>query len=129
MPRFVILEHDGPRGLHWDWMLETAGVLATWALPQPPGPGLTLEAEALPDHRPAYLDYEGPISGGRGSVTRWDQGTYDLERWDATSIAVILHGSRIEGRATLDKIPVQPDRWQFSLLPSPLSPGSGCPKS
>ncbi len=119
MPRFVVLEHDSPRGLHWDLMLETAGVLATWALPQPPEPGLTLEAEALPDHRPAYLDYEGKLSGDRGSVTRWDRGTYDLQRWDASAIAAILHGRRIEGRVTLEAIPSQPARWRLSLVPPP----------
>jgi hypothetical protein len=123
MPRFVVLEHDSPRGLHWDLLLETAGVLATWALPRPPEPGLTLEAEALPDHRPAYLDYEGKLSGDRGSVSRWDQGTYDLERWDASSIAVILHGGRIEGRVTLEAISTRPARWRFSTVPFPLPPG------
>jgi hypothetical protein len=125
MPRFVVLEHDSPRGLHWDLMLETAGVLATWALPQPPEPGLMLEVEALPDHRPAYLDHEGPISGQRGSVTRWDQGTYDPLRWDTSLIAVILHGVRIEGRVTLERIAAQPNRWRFSVVPSPSGRGLG----
>jgi hypothetical protein len=125
MPRFVVLEHDSPRGLHWDLMLETAGgALATWALSQPPEPGVTLEAEALPDHRLAYLDYEGPISGQRGSVTRWDQGPYDLVRWDASSIAVILHGGRIKGRVTLEQITGQPSRWRLSI-PSPSGRGLG----
>ena len=36
VPRFVILRHDSPRGEHFDFMLEAAGVLKTWALPQPP---------------------------------------------------------------------------------------------
>ena len=115
MPRFVVLEHDSPRGLHWDLLLETSGVLATCALPRPPAPGLTLEAKALPDHRPVYLDYEGKISGDRGSVTRWDQGTYEIQRWDATSIAVILHGGRIAGPVTLQQISAQPARWRFSI--------------
>jgi hypothetical protein len=126
MPRFVVLEHDSPRGLHWDLMLETAaGVLATWALPQPPGPGLTLEAEALPDHRPAYLDFEGPISSQRGSVICWDQGTYDLVRWGVSLIAVTLHGGRIEGRVTLEQITGQPNRWRCYVVLSPLPPGEG----
>jgi hypothetical protein len=115
MSRFVVLQHDSPRGLHWDFMLETAGVLAAWALSQPPEPGVTLEAEALPDHRLAYLDYEGPVSGQRGSVVRWDQGTYDRLHWDAASIAVVLHGSRIEGRVTLERLPDPPDHWRFSV--------------
>jgi hypothetical protein len=126
MPRFVVLEHDSPRGLHWDLMLETAGVLATWALPRPPEPGLTIEAEALPGHRLAYLDYEGRISGGRGSVARWDQGTYAIQRWAASAIAVVLHGGRIKGLVTLDQISAQPARWRFSAVPSLLPPGEGC---
>ena len=76
MPRFVILRHDHPRGVHFDFMLEAGGVLKTWALPEPPRPGVEMECEALGDHRLAYLDYEGPISGDRGSVVRWDRGEY-----------------------------------------------------
>jgi len=32
----------------------------------------------LPDHRNAYLEYEGPISGDRGHVSRVETGTYTL---------------------------------------------------
>ncbi|NUQ64853.1 MAG: hypothetical protein HUU20_20510 [Pirellulales bacterium] len=73
MPRFVVLEHDSPRGLHWDFMLESGDALATWALPEPPDAAAELAAESLPDHRPAYLDYEGPIASNRGTVRRWDR--------------------------------------------------------
>lgn len=77
MPRYVILTHDHPF-LHWDFMLEGDGVLRTWRLLEEPVAGRTVRAEALPDHRDAYLDYEGPVSGGRGSVVQWDHGTYDV---------------------------------------------------
>lgn len=77
MPRYVILTHDHPF-LHWDFMLEAGGVLRTWRLLDEPAAGRTGRAEALADHRVAYLDYEGPVSGGRGSVARWDHGTYDV---------------------------------------------------
>jgi len=76
MPRFVILRHDAPRRLHFDFLLEVSGGLKTWALPQSPQDGVEMVCEALPDHRQGYLDYEGPVSGGRGTVTRWDWGTY-----------------------------------------------------
>ena len=71
MPRFVILTHDHPH-LHWDFMLEADGVLKTWRLQDEPLPGRKFEtpAEPLPDHRIAYLDYEGPVSNNRGIVTR-----------------------------------------------------------
>ena len=107
MPRFVILEHDSPGGLHWDLMLEQGGVLLTWALSEPPQAARNVPAEALSDHRLAYLDYEGPISGGRGSVTRWDQGTYELEHRSDDELAVVLAGRRLAGRATLSRPPGQ----------------------
>jgi hypothetical protein len=51
MPRFVILRHDSPRGVHYDLMLEDGDVLKTWALPQPPEAGVEMVCDALPDHR------------------------------------------------------------------------------
>jgi hypothetical protein len=80
MPRFVILQHVAPpaseRGTHYDLMLEQAGKLLTWAIVEQPRPGLHTTATQLPDHRLAYLDYEGPISGNRGAVTRVAAGEY-----------------------------------------------------
>ncbi|MFO1094461.1 MAG: DNA polymerase ligase N-terminal domain-containing protein [Planctomycetaceae bacterium] len=75
MPRYVILTHDHPFP-HWDLMLESGGVLRTWRLLNEPATGRRVPAERLADHRLKYLDYEGPVSGGRGIVARWDYGTY-----------------------------------------------------
>ena len=75
MSRFVILTHDFPR-LHWDFLVECGDVLKCWRLPEIPRSGEALAAEALDDHRVMYLDYEGPVSGGRGTVSRWDHGDY-----------------------------------------------------
>ena len=74
MPRFVILEHDHPV-LHWDFMLEAGDVLRTWRLSAPPIRGAIVAAERIGDHRRLYLDYEGPVSDGRGNVVRWDAGS------------------------------------------------------
>ena len=65
MPRYVVLEHDHP-ARHWDLMLEAGDVLRTWRLAAPPGADQPIGATATFEHRLAYLDYEGPISGGRG---------------------------------------------------------------
>jgi DNA polymerase Ligase (LigD) len=113
MPRFVVLQHDSPRGLHWDFMLERDRVLLTWALPVPPDTRGPIGAEALPDHRPAYLDYEGPVSGGRGSVTRWDGGSYEVERESEDELAVVLAGRRLNGRVVLAHLGGKDRRWQF----------------
>jgi hypothetical protein len=78
MPRFVLLEHDHPE-LHWDFMLEHEGVLKTWRLASMPSrAGESIPAVPLGDHRIAYLDYEGPVSGDRGNVKRCAAGTYEL---------------------------------------------------
>ena len=79
--RWVVLSHTGHGPDHHDVMIERApgGELATWrARRWPPTPGDALEP--LPDHRRAYLDYEGPISGGRGRVRRVASGTAG-ENW------------------------------------------------
>ena len=117
MPRFVVLEHDSPRDRHWDFMLETGDVLATWALSEPPDAAPHIAAEALADHRTEYLDYEGPVSGDRGSVTRWDAGTYQLDRRSETELAATLSGRRLNGRVTLVRSHDDPERWQFSFVP------------
>ena len=105
-------------------MLETGPVLATWALQLPPDSPGPIPAEALSDHRPAYLDYEGPISGGRGSVTRWDQGSYQLQHHGPSERVALLAGEKLHGRATLRQSPERPDRWQFSFeaLSPPAAP-------
>ena len=92
MPHYVILTHDHPF-LHWDFMLEQAGVLLTWRLLSEPAVGAEVRAERLADHRLAYLDYEGPVSGGRGSVVRWDYGTYEHEQTSAPD-CYRLNGTR-----------------------------------
>jgi hypothetical protein len=104
MPPFVILRHDSPRGVHFDLMLEVGDVLKTWALPQPPETGVEMACEALGDHRPAYLDYEGPLSGDRGSVIRWDRGEYTLQHHTEAEWVVHLAGEKFVGEARLCRV-------------------------
>ena len=110
MPRFALLIHDSPRGLHYDFFLEDGETLKTWALPHLPEPGLDIACDALADHRPMYLDYEGPVSGGRGTVARWDQGTYSVEVWTDDEMIVELVGGRLAGRVELRR---QAGEWRF----------------
>lgn len=106
MPRFVILRHQMPdeqaRRSHWDLMLELeTGKLATWALPTLPTTEQTVPASRLPDHRRAYLDYEGPVSGDRGVVSRWDGGSYRAVHCTEQAWTVELNGSRWRGTVYL----------------------------
>jgi len=117
MPRFVVLAHDSPDGRHWDFMFETGPALATWALERPPESGQVATAKALPDHRAAYLDYEGPISRGRGSVVQWDRGTCEIEERSANRIVLVLSGKKLSGRAMLTRSTDDPQCWRFLFTP------------
>lgn len=110
MPRFVVLTHDHPF-LHWDFMLEWGAVLRTWRLHEEPGTSAAISAEALPDHRRKYLDYEGPVSGDRGEVQRWDAGDYVLEGDESGRVTVRLQGARLRGTAVLEE--GEPGAWTF----------------
>jgi len=113
MPRFVILEHDYPQ-LHWDLMVEAGPALRTWRLPAPLRPGQTIPATSLFDHRLLYLDYEGPISGGRGRVSRWEHGTFTGQVQTQPPIVLHLQGERLRGILHLEH--VQGDVWRASMM-------------
>ena len=83
MPRFVILAHDWPVP-HFDLLLEAGGVLKSWRLLAEPRPGVTVPATPNADHRLHYLDYEGPVGGNRGTVTRVAGGEYEGDVSEAT---------------------------------------------
>ena len=90
--RYVVLRHTGYGRAHFDLMFEREGKLMTWRSPRWP-----LETDTpldkLADHRIAYLDYEGPISGGRGRVRRIVSGTFVPGR-HANGISFVLDGMR-----------------------------------
>lgn len=127
MPQFVILEHCW-NGVHFDLMLEVEpeAPLRTWALDAMPEPGRLRTARGLPDHRRVYLEYEGPVSGDRGTVRRIDRGTYRVVAWSDDRILLELEGSVLAGPAVLERIaaaapgsaqsgrPLEPD-WRFGL--------------
>ena len=113
MPTFVVLRHESPQGLHWDLMLETGEVLATWAVEEEPHAAGPLVATRLADHRRAYLDYEGTISRGRGNVSRWDCGTYELLECSEDRLRAQLHGGRLHGLIVLERATVDDDRWSY----------------
>jgi hypothetical protein len=100
MPRFAILAHDHPSP-HWDLFLEAGPVLRSWRLSVPLDPDSPVPAEPAADHRLRYLDYEGPVSDGRGSVTRIDGGSFHWEADEPDRLTVRLAGTRYAGRLSL----------------------------
>jgi len=120
MPRFVLLRHECPpqfeKPSHWDFMLEWGAVLRTWELRELPRAWADLLGESsssessssdsvnlipLPDHRLAYLEYEGPLTGGRGSVERCDHGTYEILGESPDQVTVHLEGKFLSGPSRL----------------------------
>jgi len=101
MPRYVILEHDHPQ-LHWDLMLEAGETLHTWRLAAVPSSDASIDALLIGEHRLHYLDYEGPVSGDRGVVTRWDRGDFEWVEQSERVVVVRLQGMRCTGSLRLE---------------------------
>ena len=126
--RYVVLFHGGGgvasflpagRGDHFDWMFEADAGLRTWAteerLPlREAGSAVALE---LPLHRLAYLDYEGPVSGNRGSVRRVERGRFRVLSDAADRFEIEVEGDRV-GRLLLSRDHL-PERslWRIEFRP------------
>jgi hypothetical protein len=137
MARFVLLYHDCPpnyaRASHWDFMLETGDVLRTWALERlpcdwqaahlrtasifPNCPPLALEsgvaAARLGDHRLDYLEFEGPLSGDRGTVVRVAAGTYRSDHDSPGETRVVLSGDNFAANVQLLRSEADEHHWEF----------------
>lgn len=114
MARFVVHEHRATR-LHWDFRLEVAGVLKSWAIPK--GPSMDPQdrrlAVMVEDHPLEYGGFEGiiPEGYGAGPVAIWDRG-----RWEPTEpgtpaaqlragkLAFRLAGRKLRGEFVLARL-------------------------
>jgi bifunctional non-homologous end joining protein LigD len=94
---FVIQEHHATR-LHYDFRLEREGVLVSWAVPK----GVPMDATNhlavhVEDHPLEYGQFEGTIPKGEygaGTVTIWDRGSYELEKWRDDEVILTIHGEK-----------------------------------
>ncbi len=132
--RFVVQEHHARR-LHWDLRLERDGVLVSWALPRglPDDPSRNRLAVRTEDHPLEYLTFHGEIPSGEygaGSMTIWDEGRYEAEKFTDREVIVRLEGNRARGRYAIFRThdndwlihrmdPPEPDREPF---PAELEP-------
>jgi hypothetical protein len=114
-------------------MLEVGQVLRTWSLDTcprswttPAGSGTlpqivdadTVIVRRIGDHRLAYLDYEGAVSGDRGSVWRVDAGMYDEICQSPTIWEIDVRGRAIRGRILLERMTSNDECWQLTYLPT-----------
>ncbi|SEM87244.1 DNA polymerase ligase N-terminal domain-containing protein [Nonomuraea pusilla] len=119
---FVIQEHHA-RSLHWDLRLERDGVLVSWAVPKglPADPGTNHLAVHTEDHPMEYLTFHGEIPRGEyggGTMTVWDTGTYETEKWSDREVKVVLHGQRASGRFVLFQ--TRGSNWMIHRMDAPV---------
>ncbi|MFD1936123.1 MULTISPECIES: DNA polymerase ligase N-terminal domain-containing protein [Nonomuraea] len=119
---FVIQEHHA-RSLHWDLRLERDGVLASWAIPKglPEDPATNHLAVRTEDHPMEYLTFEGEIPRGEyggGTMTVWDRGAYETEKWSDREVKVVLRGERAQGRYVLFQ--TRGKNWMIHRMDPPL---------
>ena len=107
--RFVIQLHAA-RALHYDFRLESDGVLKSWAVPK----GLSTDprekrlAVQVEDHALAHAGFEGPAGSGR--VIVWDHGTWETltdgpvaDALEAGHLSFWLEGQKLRGGWTLQR--------------------------
>ena len=119
-PRFVVQKHDAT-SLHYDFRLEAAGVLKSWAVPKGPSVRPKDKRLAMPteDHPLDYADFEGVIPEGEygaGPVIVWDRGSYrnltedkgrevPVEKAvERGHVKVWLEGSKLRGGFALNRV-------------------------
>ncbi|SDQ14219.1 bifunctional non-homologous end joining protein LigD [Microbacterium sp. cf332] len=134
-PRFVIQEHHARR-LHYDLRLERDGVLISWAVPRgiPETTDRNNLAVMTEPHPMEYLAFAGEIPAGEygaGTMTIWDTGEYDLEKWRDDEIIVTLRGTAggpaADARLVLIRTTGSGEKSQW--LVHRMKPAAGSPSS
>jgi len=115
---FVVQEHQATAH-HYDFRLEVAGAMRSWAVPKGPSmdPAVKRLAVQVEDHQIAHNDFEGPTDGG--AVIIWDRGTYEQggrvpwpEAIDRGHAVFVLHGEKLRGGFALQRTrPGEKAQW------------------
>ena len=116
-----MVQKHSARNLHWDFRLESNGVLLSWAVPKGPSPNPTDKRLAVhvEDHPLDYADFEGVIPEGEygaGPVIVWDKGVWiplEDERagMEKGKLLFELRGYKLKGRWTLVKTKQSEKSW------------------
>src|SRR5215216_3361726 len=122
--RFVVQEHSA-RSMHWDLRLEHEGALASWAVPKgiPAHPDENRLAVRTEEHPLEYLEFEGEIPKGEygaGTMTVWDRGSYEAEKFRDDEVIAVFHGERLRGRYALFR--TRENDWMIHRMDGPEDP-------
>jgi len=126
-PIFVIQKHDA-QNLHYDFRIQSKGVLKSWAIPKGPStdPSIKRLAIETEDHPLDYADFEGVIPEGNyggGKVIIWDKGPYENhsnkngnslsvdQAYDKGHLSIWLKGEKLVGGYEL--VHMHDDQWLF----------------
>lgn len=123
--RAVLLLHELPDGTsHYDWMIERCeqGPLVAFRVGERIDVRTCFEwtAQRLPDHRRAYLDYEGEVSGGRGHVRRVASGKCEIHTLD-DDLFVLMLTFHAFPRRVVGQPRGQDQSWHFIADPAPCA--------
>jgi bifunctional non-homologous end joining protein LigD len=102
--RLYVIQKHRATALHYDFRLEDAGVLRSWAVPKGPSldPAMKRLAMQVEDHPIEYATFEGVIPAGEyggGTVMVWDIGTWEpLEgSFVDGTVKFLVHGKKLRG--------------------------------
>ncbi len=121
-----VVQHHMARREHYDFRLEWAGVLLSWAVPK--GPSYDTRDKRLAvqveDHPLPYRNFEGTIPKGEyggGIVMLWDEGVWEphgnvedgLHRGE---LKFVLKGRRMKGKWALIRLKAKPGEKKENWL-------------
>lgn len=117
---YMIQKHAASH-LHYDFRLELAGFLKSWAIPKGPSldPHIKRLAVHVEDHPIQYATFQGTIPKGHyggGTVMLWDQGKWECLDANANlaykkgNMTIELHGKRLRGKWKLVRTRI-PKNW------------------
>ena len=114
---FVVHKHEATR-LHYDFRIESDGVLKSWAIPKVPPTerGIKRLAVYTEDHPLDYIHFEGTIPDGNygaGKVEIWDSGKFVLLENLKDKIVIDIKGDILKGKYCLIKFKDQEKNWLF----------------
>lgn len=117
----VLLHHVTRIGSHYDWLLADPthpdGRLWAARTRHPSRDWLSLrtwDLALIAPHRRDYLTYQGPISAGRGSVTRVDRGRFIARHWSRSRIIIDIATEKII--AGIQILRITEKHWRAAIV-------------